>query len=118
MSRISDAKMRKQARKQRVRATVVGTTSRPRLNVFISNRNVSAQIIDDGKQITLASITTVGRKSLPKNLSEKASWAGIEIAKQAKTAKISRVVLDRNGRLYHGRVKALADSARKSGLEF
>ncbi len=118
MNRLNSAVIRKKARARRIRATVRGTTARPRLNVFISHRHVSAQIIDDSKQQTLVYITTVGQKSLAPNLTEKAIWTGGEIAKQAKSVKVRRVVLDRHGRLYHGRVKALADSARKSGLEF
>lgn len=105
-------------RKARIRSTVSGTAERPRLSVYISNANISAQVIDDVKQTTLAAVTTVGQKTLKGTMSEKAVWAGTEIAKKAKTAKVSKVVFDRNGRDYHGRVKALADAARAGGLEF
>jgi large subunit ribosomal protein L18 len=107
-----------QLRKQRVRATVFGTTERPRLSVKISNTNVSAQIIDDTKGVTLASATSVGKKLTDQNLTAKAAVVGTEIAKNAKKVKIGKVVFDRNGRLYAGRLSALAEAARKEGLEF
>lgn len=105
-------------RKNRIRARITGTTERPRLSVFISNRHISAQIIDDSKQHTLAYATTVGQKVPAGTMSEKAAWVGTEIAKKAKAAKVKTVVLDRGGRLYHGKVASLADAARKAGLEF
>ncbi|MBP7820504.1 50S ribosomal protein L18 [Candidatus Saccharibacteria bacterium] len=104
-------------RKNRVRSTVHGTAQRPRLTVSITNLHISAQIIDDEKSSTLASATTVGQK-LTGSLSDKAVVIGSQIAKSAKKAKINKVVFDRNGRLYHGRIKALADAARAEGLEF
>lgn len=111
-------KLRNQAqRKRRIRSIVSGTAERPRLSVHVSNLHVSAQIIDDQAGKTLVAISTVGTKQTG-SLSDKASWAGTEIAKKAKAAKIKSVVFDRNGKLYHGRVKALADAARKEGLEF
>ncbi len=106
-----------QRRKYRIRRTVSGTTERPRLSVFISHMHVTAQIVDDTQHKTLAHATTVGQKNLG-NLSQKAEWVGSEIAKKAGKVKIKAVVLDRNGKLYHGRVKALADAARNGGLEF
>jgi large subunit ribosomal protein L18 len=109
--------LNKQLRKNRVRATVVGTTDRPRLSVFISNLHVSAQIIDDSTGKTLASATTTGKK-VTGTMTEKAKKIGEEIAASAKKAKISKVVFDRNGRAYAGRLKALADAAREKGLEF
>jgi large subunit ribosomal protein L18 len=104
-------------RKNRVRAKVSGTTERPRLSVFISTLHISAQVIDDSKQITLAAASTVGKKAKG-TMTEQATVVGTEIAKAAKAKKIKHVVLDRNGRLYHGRIKALADAARAEGLEF
>jgi large subunit ribosomal protein L18 len=104
-------------RKARVRGKVSGTTERPRLSVTVSNMHVSAQVIDDTKGITLASATTVGKK-MTGTMTEKAAAIGTEIAKNAKKAKVSSVVFDRNGRIYHGRIKALADAARAGGLEF
>ena len=104
-------------RKGRVRAKVSGTAERPRLSVTISNVHVSAQIIDDVKGHTLASATTVGTKATG-TMTEKCAVVGTEIAKKAKKAKINAVVFDRNDRQYAGRLAALADAARKEGLEF
>jgi len=104
-------------RKNRVRAKVSGTSERPRLTVTISNKHISAQIIDDVKQHTIASATTVGTKQVG-TLSEQAALVGADIAKKAKKAKITTIVFDRNGRQYAGRLSALADAARKEGLEF
>ena len=104
-------------RKNRVRSEVHGTAERPRLTVSITSLHVSAQIINDDKSTTLVSATTVGKK-VSGTLTEKATAIGTEIAKSAKKAKITKVVFDRNGRLYHGRIKALADAARAEGLEF
>ena len=95
-------------RKRRVRARVHGTAQRPR---------VSAQLIDDDAHATLAAATTVGTKATG-TMTEKAAKVGTDIAKKAKKAKISAVVFDRNGRQYAGRLSALADAARKEGLEF
>ena len=104
-------------RKARVRAKVSGTAERPRLSVTISNMHVSAQLIDDVKQHTVAAATTVGTKQTG-TLTEQAAIVGADIAKKAKKNKITHVVFDRNGRQYAGRLKALADAARKEGLEF
>lgn len=104
-------------RAARVRAKISGTAERPRLTVTISNKHVSAQLIDDIKQHTVAAITTVGSKQTG-TMTEQAAWAGAEIAKKAKKAKITTIVFDRNGRKYAGRLAALADAARKEGMEF
>lgn len=104
-------------RKGRVRAKISGTAERPRLTVTISNLHVSAQLIDDVAQKTLVSATTVGLKAKGSK-TELAAKIGTEIAKKAKKAKINTVVFDRNGRQYAGRLHALADAARKEGLEF
>ena len=105
-------------RKHRVRATVSGTTERPRLSVHISNKHIVAQIIDDTKHQTLAYASTVSSKAAKGSMSERAAWVGTEIAKKAQAAKVKVVVFDRGSRLYHGRVAALADAARNAGLEF
>ncbi len=116
MAEINKAQNRS-LRKKRVRAKIVGTTERPRLSVRISNKNVSAQIIDDSVAETLASATSVGKKATG-SLSEIAAQVGADIAKAAKKAKVSKVAFDRNGRQYAQRLKAFADAARKEGLEF
>jgi large subunit ribosomal protein L18 len=104
-------------RKRRIRARVSGTAERPRLTITISNYNVSAQIIDDSTHRTLVASTTVKSKATG-SLTEKAALTGTDIAKKAKKAGISKVVFDRNGHKYHGRTQALAEAARKEGLEF
>ena len=109
--------MKAEFKKNRTRAKIHGTAERPRLSVNISNMHVSAQIIDDDKGVTLAYATTVGSKQKG-NKTELAAYIGSEIAKKAKKAKIEKVVFDRGARLYAGRMKALADAARKEGLEF
>lgn len=105
-------------RKMRIRAHVKGTAERPRLSVFISNWHVSAQIIDDVAQRTLASSTSAKQAAVTGTKSDKAAWVGTDIAKKAKKAGVKSVVFDRNGRQYAGRLRALADAARKEGLEF
>jgi len=105
-------------RKQRVRAQISGTAQRPRLSVSISNLHVTAQLIDDTAQQTLAYASTVGQKTVTGTRIEKAAWVGSEIAKLAKTKKIKTVVFDRGSKLYHGRIAALATAARNAGLEF
>jgi large subunit ribosomal protein L18 len=104
-------------RKNRVRAKVSGTAERPRLTVTISNKHISAQVIDDVTQTTLVSATTVGTKQSG-TFTEQSAILGTDIAKKAKKAKINAVVFDRNGRQYAGRLSALADAARAEGLEF
>ena len=104
-------------RAKRTRAKIHGTAERPRLTVHFSNQHITAQIIDDDKKTTLAYATTVGSKITGTKV-EKASVIGTEIAKKAKAAKISKVVFDRGSKLYAGRMAAVADAARKEGLEF
>ena len=118
MNNLAHKLLNRALRKNRVRATVSGTTERPRLSVRISNRHITAQIIDDTKHATLAFVSTVGAKSTKGSMLERAEWIGTEIAKKAKASKVTAVVFDRGAHIYHGRIKALADAARKAGLEF
>ena len=105
-------------RKNRIRKMVSGTAERPRLSVYVSNLHVSAQVIDDAAGKTIAAVSTVGQKTATGTMTEKAAWVGEQIAKKAKAAKVKTVVFDRGGKVYHGRVRALADAARNGGLEF
>ena len=104
-------------RKKRTRAKISGTSDRPRLSVHISNIHITAQIIDDEKRVTLAHATTIGTK-ITGNMTAKAAAIGTEIGKKAIKSKITKVVFDRGSRLYAGRMSALAEAARKEGLEF
>ena len=119
INKVSRNDMRKE-RHTRIRESLYGTAARPRLSVFRSNANITAQIIDDEKGVTLVSAST--RESELKIANggnvEAAKLVGAEIAKRAKKAKIEEVVFDRGGYLYHGRVKALAEAARENGLKF
>ena len=105
-------------RHTRVRNKIAGTSEVPRLNVFRSNNNIFAQIIDDEKQTTLVSSSSVELKINNGGNVEGAKLVGADIAKKAKKAKITKVVFDRGGYLYHGRVEALAEAGRENGLEF
>lgn len=108
------------ARHDRVRSKVIGTSETPRLNVFRSNGNIFAQIIDDSCDKTLVCASSIDKELKLDNGGniEAASKVGELLAKRAKKAKITKVTFDRGGYLYHGRVKALADAARENGLEF
>lgn len=118
MNRLNQKQANKAIRKNRVRQTVKGTTERPRLSVHISNRHVSAQIIDDTAGKTLVSATTVGKNDAKGSTIELCTLIGTEIAKKATKAKVTKVVLDRNGRAYQARLNAFATAARENGLEF
>ena len=109
----------RQTRQKRVRAKVKGTSSRPRLCVFRSLNNISAQVIDDEKAVTLVSASTLDKevKTKASNV-EAAKEVGTLIAKRAIEKGIKTVVFDRNGYLYHGKVQAVAEAAREAGLEF
>ena len=102
--------------KYRIRKSVNGTAERPRLSVFRSNKQIYVQVINDVTGCTLASASSVGMEAMPKI--EQAAKVGALLAEKAKAAGITSVVFDRNGYLYHGRVKALADAAREGGLNF
>ncbi len=118
MNRLDHKRANKIIRKNRVRSAVSGTSERPRLSVHISNRHVSAQIIDDESGKTLVSASTVQTKTAERSLTEQCAAIGSELAKKAVKAKITKVVLDRNGRAYRARLSALATAARENGLEF
>jgi large subunit ribosomal protein L18 len=108
----------RQRRHKRVRKSVSGTKETPRLNVFRSNKEIFAQIINDIDGTTLASSSSVELKIKNGGNKEGAALVGTDIAKKALKLNIKKVVFDRGGYLYHGRVEALADAARKAGLEF
>lgn len=115
-------RQRLQTRKKRVRAKISGTPERPRLSVYKSNANIYAQIIDDVNGVTLASANTL-QKDVADGLDSKsnveaAAKVGEVVAKRAVEAGITEVAFDRNGNIYHGKVKALAEAAREAGLKF
>ena len=105
-------------RHRRVRGKVIGTAERPRLAVFRSNRGIEAQLIDDAEGKTLAAASWLQLKKFKGNKIEQATEVGRLLAKNAKGAGLDKVVFDRGGYLYHGRVRALAEGAREGGLEF
>lgn len=113
---------RAQRRKARVRGKITGIAERPRLTISKSLRNITAQIIDDEKMITLAAVSTqsksIGEKVKGKTKTDAAAVIGEEIAKRALEKGVKKITFDRNRNIYHGRVKALAEAARKAGLEF
>ncbi len=106
--------------KRRIRKSIAGTAERPRMSVFRSNKQISVQIIDDLSGKTLLSTSSLVKEIAEKKSAklEQAELVGTAIAEQAIAAGITGVVFDRNGYLYHGRIKSLADAARKSGLKF
>ncbi|MFA5603923.1 MAG: 50S ribosomal protein L18 [Bacilli bacterium] len=119
IKKVSRNEVRK-ARHERVRSKVSGTHSVPRLNVFRSNNNIFAQIIDDENAVTLVSASSIDKELKIENggNTEAAIKVGELLAKRAKEAKIVEVKFDRGGYLYHGRVKELAEAARQNGLKF
>ncbi len=108
----------RERRHARVREKVKGTSAMPRLVVFRSNKNIEAQIIDDVKGVTLASSSSSALKLANGGNIEAAKSVGLDLAKKALAKKIEKVVFDRGGYEYHGRVAALADAAREGGLHF
>jgi large subunit ribosomal protein L18 len=108
---------RLQRRRNRIRRRITGTPERPRLSVYRSLKHIYAQIIDDTTGRTLAAASSLAL-DVPGGNVEAAKAVGKAIAEKAKECAVQKVVFDRNGRLYHGRVKALADAAREAGLEF
>ena len=105
-------------RHARVRAKISGTAEAPRLCVYRSNKNIEAQIIDDVKGATLVASSSMALKLENGSNIDAAKLVGEDIAKKALAKKIKKVVFDRSGYIYHGRVKALAEAAREAGLEF
>jgi large subunit ribosomal protein L18 len=109
-------------RKKRIRKNICGNQDRPRLSVFKSSKNIYAQIIDDTLGTTLVSASTLDKEFKDKNIEGKkveiAKVVGTLVGKRALDKGITKVVLDRNGFLYHGRIKALSDGAREAGLNF
>ena len=105
-------------RHARVRAKISGTAEAPRLCVYRSNKNIEAQLIDDVKGATLVASSSMALKLENGSNVDAAKKVGEDIAKKALAKKIKKVVFDRSGYIYHGRVKALAEAAREAGLEF
>lgn len=119
MKRVIEKNRRRVKRKRRVRGRVVGTATRPRLSVFRSNKNVYVQAIDDDGNRTLAAASTVSGelKGLKANVAD-GEKIGEAIGKELVGLKITEAVFDRNGYLYHGVIKSIADGARKAGVKF
>ncbi|HET6443984.1 MAG TPA: 50S ribosomal protein L18 [candidate division Zixibacteria bacterium] len=116
------ARLARRRRHRRVRMKISGTSERPRLNVYRSSKHIYAQVIDDTEGITMVAASTVDKEILPlvggKQKKEQAVIVGKIVAERAMAAGISTVVFDRGGYQYHGRVEALAKSAREGGLKF
>ncbi len=119
MTRVDRKRRQRHRRHDRVRKKVMGTAERPRLAVFRSNRHIVAQVIDDERGHTLAAASTVEKdlRGGPTGNREAATAVGRLVAERAQAAGVTRVVFDRGGFLYHGRVAAVADAARRAGLE-
>lgn len=117
MGKVSQVASRRARRKRRVRKKIYGTPDRPRLSVYRSLKHIYAQVIDDTAGRTLAAASSQALKISGGNI-EGARAVGKALAEKAKACAVEAVCFDRNGRLYHGRVKALADAARKGGLKF
>jgi large subunit ribosomal protein L18 len=111
-------RQRRLRRRRRVRARIVGSSERPRLSVYRSNRGVFAQLVDDAAGRTLAAVNWTEPELRKLTASEQAKRAGELLAERAKAAKIKACVFDRGGYQFHGRVKALAEGAREGGLKF
>lgn len=118
MIKLIDKNLARVRKHERVRAKVSGTSDRPRLSVYRSNKNIAVQVIDDVKGVTLVSSSSEQLKIKNGNNIEGAKLVGADIAKKCLDKKISTVVFDRGGYVYHGRVQALAEAAREGGLKF
>lgn len=108
----------RQKRHKRIRRNLSGTAECPRLNVFRSNKGIYAQLIDDVEGVTLASASTLDSDVSGESKVDQAAAVGRLVAERAKEKNITKVVFDRGGYQYHGRVKALAEAARENGLDF
>ena len=114
-----NTKAQRLKRHKRVRGKIAGTPERPRLNVFRSETNIYAQIIDDVNGVTLVSASSLEKDfHVDGTKSDAAKQVGVNVAQRAKAKGIDTVVFDRGGYVYHGRVKALAEGAREGGLQF
>jgi large subunit ribosomal protein L18 len=120
MTQVASRGAARRKRHDRIRLRVEGSEARPRLAVFRSNVHIYAQVIDDGTGKTLAAASTVEKelRGSKQTKTEEAAVVGRLIAERAKTAGVERVVFDRAGFRYHGRIKSLADAAREAGLDF
>jgi len=121
MTKTSSNVVARQKRIKRIRKKINGTSDRPRLRVFKSAKHIYAQIIDDAKGHTLAAMSSLHKEILSDDLKGKCSKAqkvGLLLAEKAKEIGIETVVFDRGGYIYHGRIKALSEGARKGGLNF
>ena len=122
MDKVKEKRLARQRRHKRVRNRVLGTAERPRLNVFRSLKHIHAQIIDDTRGHTLVAASTLDNEIRPqvtgKAKIDQAEVVGTVLGQRARAAGIDQLVFDRGGYRYHGRVKALADAVRKSGVDF
>ena len=118
MNRVLDKERRRDRRKYRIRKKVFGTSERPRMSVFRSNKHMYVQVIDDTKGVTIASASDLEKEhSSLKPTVQDAEKLGEIVGKRLLDLKVTAVVFDRNGYLYHGVVKAIADGARKAGVQ-
>ncbi len=121
MGKMNSKENSREKRVKRIRKKIMGTPERPRMRVFKSAKHIYCQIIDDVAGATLASLSTLDKAMRDVDVqgkTEKARQIGLKIAELAKSKGIERVVFDRGGYIYHGRVKALSDGAREGGLDF
>jgi large subunit ribosomal protein L18 len=120
MTQVADRGAARQKRHDRIRLSLAGTSDRPRLAVFRSLNHIYAQVIDDGSGKTLAAASTVEKelRGSKQTKTEEAAVVGRLVAERAKSAGVERVVFDRAGFRYHGRIKSLAEAAREAGLDF
>lgn len=119
MKRVEEKGKRRKRRKKHIRKSIFGTAAKPRMTVFRSAKNMYIQVVDDNAGNTIASVSTMEEsyKDLKNNV-ENAGKLGVAIGEKLKDKKITTVVFDRNGYLYHGIVKGIADGARKTGIKF